>query len=172
MFIVRYSNVPTPRSARLAAPALDLSSLARVYCTHARFRQITPFCSSLLCNDFCTNFARPKASTGAEWRVAMMVETTDSLGKGETTRRFPFFGSSATYAAADGVDRWVTPPSSGRTIHRIVHARAVRPASRFVRPNQNHPRFSARGTALARDCLGAGFFSTNVRGRKRRQNIK
>ena len=33
--------------------------------------------------------------TGAEWRVAMMMETTDSLGLSETTRRFPFFGSSA-----------------------------------------------------------------------------
>ena len=41
-------------------------------------------------------------STGAEWRVAMMVETTDSLGNSETSRRFPFFGSSATLYAKQG----------------------------------------------------------------------
>jgi len=40
--------------------------------------------------------------TGAEWRVAMMMETTDSLGNSETTRRFPFFGSSATLYTAQG----------------------------------------------------------------------
>ena len=34
-------------------------------------------------------------NAGAEWRVAMMMETTDSLGSSETPRRFPFFGSSA-----------------------------------------------------------------------------
>ena len=41
-------------------------------------------------------------SLGAEWRVAMMVETTDSLGNSETSRSFPFFGSSATLYAAQG----------------------------------------------------------------------
>ena len=40
--------------------------------------------------------------TGAEWRVAMMMETTDSLGLSETTRRFPFFGSSAALYTAQG----------------------------------------------------------------------
>ena len=33
---------------------------------------------------------------GAAWSVAMMVETSDANGVGDTTRRFAFFGSSAS----------------------------------------------------------------------------
>ena len=40
--------------------------------------------------------------TGAEWRVAMMMETTDSFGNSETSRRFPFFGSSAALYTEQG----------------------------------------------------------------------
>ena len=39
---------------------------------------------------------------GAMWNVAMMIETTDALGASETTRRFPFFGSSASEYAEQG----------------------------------------------------------------------
>ena len=39
---------------------------------------------------------------GALWSVAMMVETTDANGVGDTTRRFAFFGSSADAYHAQG----------------------------------------------------------------------
>lgn len=39
---------------------------------------------------------------GALWSVAMMVETTDANGVGDTTRRFAFFGSSAAAYHAQG----------------------------------------------------------------------
>ena len=60
--------------------------------------------------------------TGAEWRVAMMMETTDSLDNSQTTRRFPFFGSSAALYKAQGfsfepfrvaVVRFPPPPLPG-----------------------------------------------------------
>ena len=37
-----------------------------------------------------------------------MVETTDSLGNGDTTRRFPFFGSSAAEYDAPRCDAHAT----------------------------------------------------------------
>ena len=39
---------------------------------------------------------------GASWSVAVMVETNDANGEGDTTRRFAFFGSSAAAYHAQG----------------------------------------------------------------------
>jgi len=55
---------------------------------------------------------------GSEWRVAMMVETTDDLGNADTTRRFPFFGSSATEYAAQG---FVFAPFRAATVMELAY---------------------------------------------------